>query len=68
MDKHSNFTRFARVWRRQNLVSAACPKAEPTGSPLCDEDLTFDRLTGVMVFFASIRIGKGPLRAGMARG
>jgi hypothetical protein len=68
MDKHSDFTGFGRVWRRQNLASAARPKGEPTGSPLCDEDLTFHRLTGVMVFFGSIRIGNGPLRARLAQG
>jgi hypothetical protein len=68
MKKHSTFTDSVRAWRRQDLNSAVRPKGEPTSSPRCDEDLTFDRLTGVMVFFASIRIGNAFLRAVMVRG
>jgi len=67
MDKSSNFTGFGWVWRCQNLNSAVRPKGEPTGSRLCDEDLTIHRLTGVMVFLASNCIGNIPLRAEMAQ-
>jgi hypothetical protein len=68
MKKGWAFSGSAQAWCRQDLNSTVCPKGEPTGSARCDEDLTFLRLTGVMVFLASIRIGTGPLRADRARG
>jgi len=60
MNSRSIFIDFRKARRGQNLNSAARPKGEPTGFARRDDDLTFDRLTGVMVSLASIHIGNAP--------